>query len=52
MRRCKPCNSPISYLSLAVGFIRLNPGDAVFARPAGGNVDGTDDVLQVLVLGE
>ena len=36
----------------ATGFICLQPGDAVFARPAGGRADGTDDVLQVVVLAE
>ncbi|KZV59245.1 hypothetical protein PENSPDRAFT_672483, partial [Peniophora sp. CONT] len=37
---------------LAKGLLRLRPGDAVFARPFNGKEDGTEDVLQVLVLGD
>ena len=32
------------------GFLRMQPGDAVFARPVGGKADGTEDVLQLLNL--
>lgn len=37
---------------LWLGLLRLSPGDAVFARPFGGKDDGTEDVLQLLVLAE
>ena len=42
----------ICELMFVLGFIGLQPGDAVFARPPGGKKDGTDDVLQVMVLKE
>ncbi|VDC01042.1 unnamed protein product [Peniophora sp. CBMAI 1063] len=43
-------SKPFASGLLDAGFVQLMPGDAVFARPPGGSEDGTDDVLQVVVL--
>ena len=50
--RCFILTTPKLTVTFYLGFIQLRPGDAVFARPTGGNEDGSDDVLQVLVLAE
>ncbi|VDB96799.1 unnamed protein product [Peniophora sp. CBMAI 1063] len=44
-------DKPMAAGLLDKGFLALQHGDAVFARPAGGKVNGSDDVLQVVVLG-